>query len=223
MSVPGGAAALRQSLRKSTRIIALPLSRPLPPRALAPTNNSLPTGNLPQPNGGQHGPGPLTYYHFQLSSKKKRKQKEKEGNNPEVDAKPKSRWSLPEGGITAWVQAKAAETWAGFGKAEGGWKLYVFRTGERIVDRMEFEELALKSIDPSLGPTITHPRSSEIDSEQKEQQAEEKGGAGSGHGVVRVRALSFPPFAHPALPFFSELTANRSLDTSRLPTLSPHI
>ncbi|RXW14252.1 hypothetical protein EST38_g11602 [Candolleomyces aberdarensis] len=201
MSVPGGAAALRHGLRKSTRIIAIPLSRPLPPRALASTNNSLPTGNLLQPNGGQHGPGPLTYYHFQLSSKKKRRekekevsQKEKEGNEPEGETKPKSRWSLPEGGITAWVQAKAAETWAGFGKAEGGWKLYVFRTGERIVDRMEFEELALKSIDPSLGPTITHPRSSEMDSEQKEQRLEEKGGAGSGPSVVRI-PLVYPPSA----------------------------
>ena len=26
--------------------------------------------------------------------------------------------------------------------------------GERLVDRMEFEELALKGIDPSLGPEV---------------------------------------------------------------------
>ena len=27
--------------------------------------------------------------------------------------------------------------------------------GERLVDRLEFEELALKSIDPSLGPKLS--------------------------------------------------------------------
>ena len=30
------------------------------------------------------------------------------------------------------------------------------------MDRLEFEELALKSIDPSLGPTITHPTTNEV-------------------------------------------------------------
>lgn len=134
MSVPGGAAALRQSLRKSTRIIAIPLSRPLPPRASASTTKSSPTGSLPQPNGSQSGPRALTYYHFQLSSKKKRKdkaeeqgQKSKEGVAPGGEGdKPQSRWSLPEGGVSAWVQNKAAETWAGFGRAEGGWKVRLF-------------------------------------------------------------------------------------------------
>jgi hypothetical protein len=33
----------------------------------------------------------------------------------------------------------------------------VFRGGEAIVDRIDFEELALKGIDPSLGPTILRP------------------------------------------------------------------
>jgi hypothetical protein len=35
-------------------------------------------------------------------------------------------------------------------------QLKVYRAGERLVDRLEFEELALKSIDPSLGPSITN-------------------------------------------------------------------
>ena len=29
--------------------------------------------------------------------------------------------------------------------------------GEKLVDRLDFEELALKSIDPSMGPTIITP------------------------------------------------------------------
>ncbi|KAF8059305.1 mitochondrial K+-H+ exchange-related-domain-containing protein [Lyophyllum atratum] len=51
----------------------------------------------------------------------------------------RSRW-IPEGGIVNW--------------AEGGWKLKVFQVGERLVDRLEFEELALKGINPALGPSI---------------------------------------------------------------------
>jgi hypothetical protein len=35
----------------------------------------------------------------------------------------------------------------------------VFTYGERLVDRLDFEELALKGVDPSMGPKITHPRS----------------------------------------------------------------
>lgn len=37
-----------------------------------------------------------------------------------------------------------------------------------MADRMEFEELALKSIDPSLGPSLSHPASSEMESESSE-------------------------------------------------------
>lgn len=35
------------------------------------------------------------------------------------------------------------------------------------MDRMEFEELALKSVDPSLGPSFTHPASSEMEKSEK--------------------------------------------------------
>lgn len=33
----------------------------------------------------------------------------------------------------------------------------MFQTGERLVDRFDYEELALKGVDPSMGPTIVHP------------------------------------------------------------------
>ncbi|GLB38163.1 hypothetical protein LshimejAT787_0500280 [Lyophyllum shimeji] len=119
-----------KALRK-LRIIAIPLTRP---RIRAPPNAS-PCSQA------------LTYYQFQLSP-------------PPVETPesrtPRSRWK-PEGGIAKWVTTKAADVWAGFGKAPGGWKLKVFQIGERLVDRLEFEELALKSIDPSLGPSILRP------------------------------------------------------------------
>jgi hypothetical protein len=34
--------------------------------------------------------------------------------------------------------------------------LRTYELGERIVDRIDFEELALKGVDPSLGPSVTH-------------------------------------------------------------------
>lgn len=69
--------------------------------------------------------------------------------------------------------------------------------GERIVDRMEFEELALKTIDPSLGPTITHPRTSEMDSERQQEKEKAQDGMDTGStNIVRVCFLPKPPFYH---------------------------
>ncbi|KAG6840377.1 hypothetical protein C0991_007114 [Blastosporella zonata] len=121
-----------KSLRK-LRIIAIPLTRP-----------KIAT----RPNGAASRI--LTYYQFQIGSP----QKSTSPGDLE-NGKPRSRW-IPEGGVVKWVTTKAADTWAGFGKAKG-WKLKVYQGGERLVDRLEFEELALKGIDPSLGPPITHP------------------------------------------------------------------
>ncbi|KAF8073504.1 mitochondrial K+-H+ exchange-related-domain-containing protein [Lyophyllum atratum] len=118
-----------KALRK-LRIIAIPLTRPKikasPSTAAA---------------------RPLTYYQFQISPPTPPTPQPSEGEGS------RSRW-IPEGGIVNWVSTKAGDTWAGFGKAEGGWKLKVFQVGERLVDRLEFEELALKGINPALGPSI---------------------------------------------------------------------
>lgn len=43
----------------------------------------------------------------------------------------------------------------------------VFNYGERLIDRLDFEELALKSLDPSLGPRITSPRTVGKDVQQQ--------------------------------------------------------
>jgi hypothetical protein len=46
--------------------------------------------------------------------------------------------------------------------------LKTYQFGEKLVDRMEFEELALKSIDPSLGPSITQLKRSPVLNEKEE-------------------------------------------------------
>lgn len=33
-------------------------------------------------------------------------------------------------------------------------QLWTYELGERIADQIEFEELALRNVDPSLGPTV---------------------------------------------------------------------
>ncbi|KAG6812107.1 hypothetical protein H0H92_004336 [Tricholoma furcatifolium] len=122
---------MSRPLRK-LRIIAIPLTRPkIAIHAQTPTSRI------------------LTYYQFQISPP------QKQGSETPVNGEARSRW-MPEGGLAKWITTKAAETWAGFGKAKGGWKLKVYQGGERLVDRLDFEELALKGIDPTSGPTITN-------------------------------------------------------------------
>ncbi|KAH9952299.1 hypothetical protein BGW80DRAFT_1430713 [Lactifluus volemus] len=83
-------------------------------------------------------PSPLVYYHFQMPPKAENKRT----------------------GLIDWATGKATSIWARFGKApESSWKYKVFAYGERLVDRVDFEELALKGVDPSMGPKLSNPRS----------------------------------------------------------------
>lgn len=93
----------------------------------------------------------LTYYHFET---------------PPSSERASQSW-------TARVQHNAADLWANLGRApEGNWRVRpkficacsrnshrlqqkVFTYGERFIDRVDFEELALKSFDTSLGPSPT--------------------------------------------------------------------
>jgi len=113
----------------------------------------------------------LTFYQFQLSSPKQTTTTDKAGV--------KSRW-LPEEGVARFLQSKTARIWTEFGKSrKGSWKacvslcffflflidkflqLKVFETGERLMDRIEFGELSLKGLDPSLGPSVVHASNTE--------------------------------------------------------------
>jgi len=134
---------------RKMRIIAIPLTRPKPASTQHATASKV-----------------LTYYQFQLRSP--------HPPPPSSDVKAggsslASRW-LPEEGVANWVTGKANNIWGGFGKAKGGWKLKLYHAGEKLVDRLDFEELALKGIDPSVGPSITHPTStSEVEGAETEK------------------------------------------------------
>jgi hypothetical protein len=122
--------------RLPMRIIALPL-----------------TGAVRGPRHTEN-PSPLVYYHFQMRPKTEKR----------------------DVGWVDWATGKATSAWTQFGKApENSWKVCrsilsnasmyadrafatqfkLFTYGERLADRIDFEELALKGVDPSLGPKIS--------------------------------------------------------------------
>ncbi|KAH9480793.1 hypothetical protein JR316_0007393 [Psilocybe cubensis] len=60
-----------------------------------------------------------------------------------------SRWLPNSAQISSLAAIKAASVWSEFGKAEGGWKLKAYETGQALIDKTDFEELALRSFNPS--------------------------------------------------------------------------
>ncbi|KAJ7098687.1 mitochondrial K+-H+ exchange-related-domain-containing protein [Mycena belliarum] len=65
-----------------------------------------------------------------------------------------ARW-LPEEGVVSWSLRTANRTWANFGTAEkGSLKLRAFQLGERLMDRLDFEESNLKTIDQDVAQIV---------------------------------------------------------------------
>ncbi|KAJ6560344.1 mitochondrial K+-H+ exchange-related-domain-containing protein [Mycena capillaripes] len=65
-----------------------------------------------------------------------------------------TRW-MPEEGLGKWASHKANQTWTGFGMApDGTMKKRAFQLGERLMDRLDFEESDLKTIDLSIAPPL---------------------------------------------------------------------
>ncbi|KAG2155905.1 mitochondrial K+-H+ exchange-related-domain-containing protein [Suillus bovinus] len=170
---------------RTMRIIALPLSRPkIPP------DQGLKPHAIFNPNRM------LIFYHFDLS----------QGSNVKLQDQSTIKRAVK------WASTKAADLWAGFGKApEGSWKLRTYELGERIVDRIDFEELALKGVDPSLGPAITHaPKANEVNFSEKQSATE----------ALRI-PLIYPPSIYASLPpadvLHPSIVHLRTLLTSREP------
>lgn len=161
--------ALPKAMR-TMRIIALPLARPkIPP------DQGLKPHAVFNPNRM------LIFYHFDLS----------QGNSVKSQDQSAIKRAMK------WASTKAADLWAGFGKApEGSWKLQTYELGERIVDRIDFEELVLKGVDPSLGPSITHADSDITGQEADEVNFSEQQ---SPREALRI-PLIYPPSIYASLP-----------------------
>ncbi|KIK26746.1 hypothetical protein PISMIDRAFT_8770 [Pisolithus microcarpus 441] len=155
----------------SLRIVALPLAR---------ARNATPSTALVN--------RPLVYYHFNLTLP------------PDAAAKNKS-WT---NGVFNKLTTMAADAWANFGKApEGSWKarvpsllgrllceLRLYQHGERLVDRIDFEELALKGVDPSLAPSFRN-RNAVAGLSRSNQKGEQR---------PPVIPLIYPPSVYSSLP-----------------------
>ncbi|KAJ7132971.1 mitochondrial K+-H+ exchange-related-domain-containing protein [Mycena filopes] len=91
----------------------------------------------------------ITYYRFKITPPP--------APPPPKDQPPASGW-LPQEGVVKWATLKVDGTWAGWGKADtGSWRLRVFEFGERFLDRLDFEEGALKRMDVKTAPPTRVP------------------------------------------------------------------
>ncbi|CAD6892473.1 unnamed protein product [Tilletia laevis] len=67
------------------------------------------------------------------------------------------------------LSARASAFWVSLGepntKSTFDWKRRTHSLGERIMDTVEYDEWALKGIDPALAPSLKHPTSHQSDSE----------------------------------------------------------
>ncbi|KAF8157854.1 mitochondrial K+-H+ exchange-related-domain-containing protein [Crassisporium funariophilum] len=166
-----------QGLRKM-RIIAIPLTRP--------TARKFPASDAKRTR--------LTYYQFALAAPRPNPpHPTTDSGDKDGDGNPVKKGRLE--GIANWVMRKGIDTWAGFGKADGGWRLRTYQLGERIVDRLDFEELALKSIDPSLGPSIARLKLTRAMEEKRES-------------LTVTIPIVFPPSLLSSSEVLSELRAN---------------
>ncbi|GAA5894907.1 hypothetical protein JCM8208_006103 [Rhodotorula glutinis] len=84
---------------------------------------------------------------------------------------------------------KAADLWAGLGKADGGWKKKTYTTGERLMDKIHFEEWALKAIDPALAPKLLPALSAPSSSSSSDAPVPAGTGAGAPSSTVSAAPL----------------------------------
>ncbi|KAJ7677432.1 mitochondrial K+-H+ exchange-related-domain-containing protein [Mycena rosella] len=162
---------MASSLRKTwgtMRIVALPLTRAQPPQRI------------------------ITYYSFKIVPPPP-------PPPPPIsnDPPPSPGWLPPEG-VAKWATLKVDATWSGWGKAKAGsWRFRVFEFGERFLDRLDFEESALKRIDVTSAPPAKVPA---------DLTGEERAEAEAAWGSLKVPLL-YPPSVSSAPAALSDLQA----------------
>lgn len=91
---------------------------------------------------------------------------------------------------------KASALWVGLGKPAQksflDWKKRTYVLGERVMDRIEYEEWALKGVDPALGPSLSV---KEVQRRKEEIAEELKGDSDGGDGPKRDQHVSLPHLA----------------------------
>ncbi|EJT98592.1 hypothetical protein DACRYDRAFT_110501 [Dacryopinax primogenitus] len=114
-----------------------------------------------------------------------------------------------QGGLTARARAlfhralgTATTTWVGFGRAEPrSWKYRLYSAGQSIHRRIDFEELALSSLEPALGPSLGRDRRGE---------REEALRAARARGEARTISLLYPSFLPSPTEHLRSLVSHRA-------------
>lgn len=95
------------------------------------------------------------------------------GKSPEKNAIEGEKEDKPP--LTTRLMNKASDFWIGLGregqKSTFDWKRKTYNAGEKLMDRIEYEEWALKGVDPTLGPTLNLQEVAKKRAEAKQSQA----------------------------------------------------
>ncbi|PWN38272.1 uncharacterized protein FA14DRAFT_159916 [Meira miltonrushii] len=113
------------------------------------------------------------------------------------------------------IMSKASAFWVDLGredqKSTFDWKRRTYTLGEKLMDQIEYEEWALKGVDPSIGPTLTHPKSAQKDN-ATESSAESSGQPIASRSTPKNVSLLFPPSllsGNTLLSSLTKMTASR--------------
>ncbi|PVG00248.1 hypothetical protein CPB86DRAFT_782838 [Serendipita vermifera] len=139
--------ATKQGLRVLVLPLTLPRSLPLN-ASLTKTSTTATSPSAPsEANSGQRK-APFVYYHVQSPP-------EPPSKNPHLLKR---------------TMDKAVTTWASWGKEDkSSWKYKLYAWGERVADRVEFEETALKSVNTHFKPSIMSTASASVQREVPKQ------------------------------------------------------
>lgn len=192
-----------QEVRSNMRLIAVPLARAKP--GLSPVSTFL----------AQRSPIPPSFVSKRGEMAAKDTDKNVTGKNK--DQTPPSTQHKPP--LSSRIMAKAAEFWVGLGREDQtspfDWKRRTYSLGERLMDRIEYEEWALKGIDPALGPTL-NPNERKDRSEEKgeETKLQQKVNDGIEHDKSLPVGMSLNVSVNPMHVFSAYI--HDSLDTPSL-------
>lgn len=80
--------------------------------------------------------------------------------------------------LTTRLMNRASAFWIDLGREDQkstlDWKRRTYTLGEKLMDRIEYEEWALKGVDPTLGPSLTAPKGNGSGNDKAEGASKEK-------------------------------------------------
>lgn len=139
----------------------------------------------------------------------------KDASSPSTSSSTSSPSTQKKEPISKRILTKASEFWIDLGredqKSTFDWKRRTYTLGEKLMDRIEYEEWALKGVDPAMGPTLRSPikNSEEVESKKEEEMTKV-----SNNTKLKTVSLLYPPSLLSSNTLLNSLTV---LTSSRQP------